>query len=60
MRGAGRLVGIDKVLLSGASVWFDGLGAGLPVSGTHLAVLVGVLEGLHQAERLLDRSGERT
>lgn len=47
------LVGVDEVLLRGLGVGLDGLGAGLPVGGAHLAVLVGVLEGLHQAQRLL-------
>ncbi len=30
-----------------------GLLAGLPVDGAHLAVLVGVLEGLHQTQRFI-------
>mmetsp|Transcript_12180 Transcript_12180/g.47150 ORF Transcript_12180/g.47150 Transcript_12180/m.47150 type:complete len:245 (-) Transcript_12180:8-742(-) len=33
--------------------------AGLPASGAHLAVLVGVLECLDEAERLLDRASDR-
>lgn len=52
------LVGIDEVLLRGLGVGLDGLGAGLPVGGTHLAVLVRVLEGLHQAEGLLHGPGQ--
>ena len=52
MTGAGRLVSIAEVFLGGFGVGLDGFGAGLPVGGAHLAVLVGVLEGLHQAEGL--------
>ena len=34
-------------------VWDDGVGPGLPPSGAHLAVLVRVLERLHQPQGLV-------
>jgi len=40
-------------------VWDDGVCARLPSSGTHLAVLVGVLEGLDQAQRLVHAAAHR-
>lgn len=47
-----QLVGVDEVLLGGLGVGLDGLGAGAPVGGAHLAVFVRELEGLDQAQGL--------
>lgn len=49
------LVSVNEVLLRSLAVWLDGLGAGLPVGGAHLTVLVRVLERLHQPEGLFNR-----
>ena len=48
-----------EVLQTVVALGVDGLLAGLPVGGTHLAVLRDELEGLHQTQRLVHAAAHR-
>ena len=51
-------LGFVEVVEGSLGVWLHGWTAGLPTSWANLAVLVGELEGLDEAEGLVDRSAD--